>query len=207
MGRAGQPRIAVTGSAFRRACGRVLQGKHAGKGGAVADGRRRLAGRYRLDGSLGRGGMSEVFHGYDERLDRRGGDQAAPPAVGIGPGRAGQPRGRRDPRCAGARPQAVPARDPHHRPAGAPWHAGHLRHRRGDRPRRQHAAVARHAAAAWLNPGSRARPGGLHRRAAEPGLGGGHRGTDRGRARRCPPRRHRPPRHQAGQRDARRTAA
>jgi serine/threonine protein kinase len=29
-----------------------------------------LAGRYRVDGSLGRGGMSEVFHGYDERLDR-----------------------------------------------------------------------------------------------------------------------------------------
>ncbi len=37
----------------------------------MTDGRRRLAGRYRLDGSLGRGGMSEVFHGYDERLDRR----------------------------------------------------------------------------------------------------------------------------------------
>jgi serine/threonine protein kinase len=35
------------------------------------DGRRRFAGRYRVDGSLGRGGMSEVFHGYDERLDRR----------------------------------------------------------------------------------------------------------------------------------------
>ncbi|GAA0425344.1 hypothetical protein Acor_78800 [Acrocarpospora corrugata] len=33
--------------------------------------RRLLAGRYRIDGSLGRGGMSEVFHGYDERLDRR----------------------------------------------------------------------------------------------------------------------------------------
>ncbi|MDQ2707799.1 MAG: protein kinase [Actinomycetota bacterium] len=36
-----------------------------------SDGRRVLAGRYRVDGSLGRGGMSEVFHGYDERLDRR----------------------------------------------------------------------------------------------------------------------------------------
>lgn len=33
--------------------------------------KRRLSGRYRVDGSLGRGGMSEVFHGYDERLDRR----------------------------------------------------------------------------------------------------------------------------------------
>lgn len=35
------------------------------------NGGRLLAGRYRIDGSLGRGGMSEVFHGYDERLDRR----------------------------------------------------------------------------------------------------------------------------------------
>jgi serine/threonine protein kinase len=33
--------------------------------------KRQLSGRYRIDGSLGRGGMSEVFHGYDERLDRR----------------------------------------------------------------------------------------------------------------------------------------
>ena len=43
------------------------------------DGRRRLAGRYRVDGSLGRGGMSEVFHGYDERLDRQ---VAILPAIG-----------------------------------------------------------------------------------------------------------------------------
>jgi serine/threonine protein kinase len=34
-------------------------------------GNRLLAGRYRIDGSLGRGGMGEVFHGYDERLDRQ----------------------------------------------------------------------------------------------------------------------------------------
>ena len=30
-----------------------------------------LAGRYRIGGLLGRCGMSEVYHGYDERLDRR----------------------------------------------------------------------------------------------------------------------------------------
>jgi serine/threonine protein kinase len=30
-----------------------------------------LAGRYRVNGLLGRGGMSEVYHGYDKQLDRR----------------------------------------------------------------------------------------------------------------------------------------
>ena len=30
-----------------------------------------LAGRYRMDGVVGAGGLSQVWHGYDERLDRR----------------------------------------------------------------------------------------------------------------------------------------
>src|SRR5215471_10281182 len=30
-----------------------------------------LAGRYRIDGLLGQGGMSEIYYGYDERLGRR----------------------------------------------------------------------------------------------------------------------------------------
>lgn len=48
-----------------------------------------LAGRYRVDGLLGRGGMSEVYFGYDERLDRRVAikvlRQPSGPAPGIVP--------------------------------------------------------------------------------------------------------------------------
>ena len=40
-------------------------------GAGPAEEKTLLAGRYRVDGLLGRGGMSEVYHGYDERLDRR----------------------------------------------------------------------------------------------------------------------------------------
>ncbi|WP_300013283.1 hypothetical protein [Pseudonocardia sp.] len=36
----------------------------------MTEGERLLSGRYRIDALLGRGGMSEVHHGYDERLDR-----------------------------------------------------------------------------------------------------------------------------------------
>ena len=48
-----------------------------------------LAGRYRVDGLLGRGGMSEVYFGYDERLDRRVAikvlRQPAGPLTGVAP--------------------------------------------------------------------------------------------------------------------------
>jgi serine/threonine protein kinase len=49
-----------------------------------------LAGRYRVDGLLGRGGMSEVYFGYDERLDRRVAikvlRQPSGPVAGVAPG-------------------------------------------------------------------------------------------------------------------------
>ncbi|WP_045878003.1 serine/threonine-protein kinase [Pseudofrankia sp. DC12] len=54
------------------------------------DERTRLAGRYRIDGLLGRGGMSEVFYGYDERLDRPVAIKLLRPP-GDPPGRPGSP--------------------------------------------------------------------------------------------------------------------
>lgn len=42
-----------------------------------------LAGRYRVDGLLGRGGMSEVYHGHDERLDRRVAIKILRPPAGV----------------------------------------------------------------------------------------------------------------------------
>lgn len=46
-----------------------------------------LGGRYRMDGVLGTGGMSRVWHGYDERLDRRVAIKvmlpATPPPAGL----------------------------------------------------------------------------------------------------------------------------
>jgi serine/threonine protein kinase len=48
-----------------------------------------LARRYRVDGLLGRGGMSEVYFGYDERLDRRVAikvlRQPSGPVTGVAP--------------------------------------------------------------------------------------------------------------------------
>jgi serine/threonine protein kinase len=54
------------------------------------DERIRLAGRYRIDGLLGSGGMSEVFYGYDERLDRPVAIKLLRPP-GDPPGRPGSP--------------------------------------------------------------------------------------------------------------------
>jgi serine/threonine protein kinase len=46
-------------------------------------GKRLLAGRYRIDGSLGKGGMGEVFHGWDERLDRQVAIKVLRPPAGV----------------------------------------------------------------------------------------------------------------------------
>ena len=42
-----------------------------------------LAGRYRVDGLLGQGGMSQVYYGYDERLDRRVAIKVLRPSVDV----------------------------------------------------------------------------------------------------------------------------
>ncbi|CAO5166474.1 eukaryotic-like serine/threonine-protein kinase [Frankia sp. AiPs1] len=55
-----------------------------------SDDRIRLSGRYRMDGLLGSGGMSEVFYGYDERLDRPIAIKLLRPP-GNPPGAAGSP--------------------------------------------------------------------------------------------------------------------
>ena len=177
------------------------ENRRVGEGAAVTDGRRRLAGRYRLDGSLGRGGMSEVFHGYDERLDRRVAIKLLrPPSASVPAGPDS--------------PEAVEILDAMERDR-----------KRFLREIRTTAQLEHPGTPAVYDTGVETAPDGsmqlwlvmqllrsstleavLDRTdyTAEPGLGGGDRGADRGRARRRPPRRHRPPRHQADQRDARR---
>nr|MDT0665297.1 protein kinase [Micromonospora sp. DSM 115978] len=58
--------------------------------GDLLDDRIRLGGRYRIDGLLGSGGMSEVSYGYDERLDRPVAVKLLRPS-GNPPGQAGSP--------------------------------------------------------------------------------------------------------------------
>jgi len=58
--------------------------------------------------------LSEVYYGYDERLDGVSRSEVLLPGVGAA---HGQPGGGGNPRCARPRPQAVPARDPGHRAA------------------------------------------------------------------------------------------
>ena len=65
----------------------------------MTDEKRRLAGRYRIDGLLGRGGMSEVYFGYDERLDRPVAIKLLRPPSVV-PAAPDSPGGGRDPRRA-----------------------------------------------------------------------------------------------------------
>ena len=119
-----------------------------------------LAGRYRIDGLLGRGGMSEVYYGYDERLDRRVAIKVLRPPghVPVAPDS----------------PEAVEILDAldrdrkrflreirvtaqlEHPGTPAVYDTGVE-----TAPDGIHAAVARHAAAARLDPGSAAEPRGL----------------------------------------------
>ena len=162
-----------------------------------------LAGRYRIDGLLGRGGMSEVYHGYDERLDRRVAIKVLRP-----PGQVP---------AAPDSPEAVEILDALDRDR-----------KRFLREIRVTAQLEHPGTPAVYDTGVETAPDGTTRLwlvmqllrgstleallnhadyavvAAVGGVGGGDRGADRRGARRRAPRRHRAPRHQARQRDDRR---
>lgn len=109
-----------------------------------------LAGRYRVDGSLGRGGMSEVFHGYDERLDRRVAIKLLHPSPSL-PGAPDSPES--------AELLDTLERNRKRflrevRMTAQLEHPGCVRHRSRVRSRRRYSAVAGYATAAWLHAGS-----------------------------------------------------
>ena len=78
--------------------------------------RRLLAGRYRIDGLLGRGGMSEVHYGYDERLDRPVAIKLLRPPSYV-PAAPDSPEAVEILDALDRDQKAVPARDPGHRAA------------------------------------------------------------------------------------------
>ena len=159
-----------------------------------------LAGRYRIDGLLGRGGMSEVYHGYDERLDRRVAIKVLRPPADVP--------------AAPDSPEAVEILDALDRDR-----------KRFLREIRVTAQLEHPGTPAVYDTGVETAPDGTTRlwlvmqllrgstleallnhadyQSSPPsrGVGGGDRGADRGGARRRAPRRHRAPRHQARQRD------
>jgi hypothetical protein len=89
-------------------------------------------GRYRRD-AMGRSAGTDAWRSRSIKVLR------PPPDVPTAPD---SPEAVGDPRRAGPRPQAVPARDPGRRPARAPRHPRCVRHRGGDRPGQQHPPVA-----------------------------------------------------------------